>query len=650
MGAPTHLYPLDLTLRAARGDGAAGATQAGKTTLMRVMAGLDAPTPGRVLRRRPRRDRHAGARAQRRDGLPAVHQLPVDDGGRQHRLAAEAARRPNAAIAARVHELAAKLHIEPFLKRLPAELSGGQQQRVALARALAKKAPLMLLDEPLVNLDYKLREELREELTQLFASGDSTVVYATTEPTEALLLGGYTAVLDAGELLQYGPTAEVFHRPKSIRVARAFSDPPMNLIAGQAARRRRRAARRACALPVPLPAGAHRHGADGRHARQRAARAPRAGDVALPGTVELAEISGSDTFVHVDTAVGELVAQLTGVHVFDARRADHAVPEPGAGLRVRRRAATCWSRRAARREALTWPASTSTWRTPTGPNPQRDEDYALLPLKMTFDDGGAYALLGPSGCGKTTLLNIISGLVTPSQGTVRFDGRDVTRADAAAAQHRPGVPVPGDLRHDDGGREPGLPAAQPRRGARAQIKQRVGQIAEMLELSAPARPARRRPGGRREAEDLARPRPGARGRVRGAVRRAADGDRPAPEVAAAAQAQADPPRAEADADLRHARPGRGADLRRPGGGDDARPRGADRQRVASCSSGRAHTFVGHFIGSPGMNFLPARAAAARVAGHGCRRAGCPTASSARRAARVRDAGRAGRRRRACRPR
>ena len=106
---------------------------------------------------------------------------------------------------------------------------------MALARALAKDAPLMLLDEPLVNLDYKLREELREELSQLFAAGDSTVVYATTEPTEALLLGGYTAVLDAGELLQYGPTAEVFHRPTSIRVARAFSDPPMNLVAGSAA-------------------------------------------------------------------------------------------------------------------------------------------------------------------------------------------------------------------------------------------------------------------------------------------------------------------------------------------------------------------------------------------------------------------------------
>ena len=62
------------------------------------------------------------------------------------------------------------------------------------------------------------------------------------------------------------------------------------------------------------------------------------------------------------------------------------------------------------------------------PNPTQDSDYALLPLKMTFDDGGAYALLGPSGCGKTTLLNIISGLLAPAQGSVKFDGRDVTPA------------------------------------------------------------------------------------------------------------------------------------------------------------------------------------------------------------------------------
>ncbi len=94
-------------------------------------------------------------------------------------------------------------------------------------------------------------------------------------------------------------------------------------------------------------------------------------------------------------------------------------------------------------------------------NPQRDEDYALLPLKMTFDNGGAYALLGPSGCGKTTLLNIVSGLVKPSRGGLTFDGQRCHAANAAAAQHRAGVPVPGHLRHDDGGAELGLSAEEP---------------------------------------------------------------------------------------------------------------------------------------------------------------------------------------------
>ena len=140
------------------------------------------------------------------------------------------------------------------------------------------------------------------------------MVYATTEPTEALLLGGYTAVLDAGELLQYGPTAEVFHKPKSIRVARAFSDPPMNLMAGTAASLGV-TLKAGVNLSVPLPPASTSALMIGVRASALRVR-PRDGDVALPGHVELAEISGSDTFVHVDTAVGELVAQLTGVHQF----------------------------------------------------------------------------------------------------------------------------------------------------------------------------------------------------------------------------------------------------------------------------------------------------------------------------------------------
>jgi glycerol transport system ATP-binding protein len=234
-------------------------------------------------------------------------------------------------IDARVREIAKKLHIEIFLDRLPAELSGGQQQRVALARALAKAAPLMLLDEPLVNLDYKLREELREELSQLFASGDSTVVYATTEPAEALLLGGYTAVMDAGELLQYGPTAEVFHAPASIRVARAFSDPPMNLLAAEAADGGvRLPGGITLALALPQRASRSVHGQLTVGMRASALRVhARPGDVRLPGQVELAEISGSDTFVHVQTGVGALVAQLTGVHNFELGSAVTLHVHPG---------------------------------------------------------------------------------------------------------------------------------------------------------------------------------------------------------------------------------------------------------------------------------------------------------------------------------
>ncbi len=315
VGASTHLYPMDLNLVPRAVTVLLGATQAGKTSLLRVMAGLDKPSSGQILADGrdvtglPVRQRDVAMVYQQFINYPSMSVF--DNMASPLKLRA----RLNAAqIKARVAELASKLHIEPFLQRLPAELSGGQQQRVALARALAKAAPLMLLDEPLVNLDYKLREELRDELSALFAAGESTVVYATTEPSEALLLGGYTAVLDAGELLQYGPTADVFHRPNSMRVARAFSDPPMNFLAVHAAANGLAlpgGLTLQLAAPLPLQAGGLSLGIRASALRVHGGRA---GDLSLQGRVELAEISGSDTFVHVDTAVGELVAQLPGVH------------------------------------------------------------------------------------------------------------------------------------------------------------------------------------------------------------------------------------------------------------------------------------------------------------------------------------------------
>ncbi|MBI2772508.1 MAG: ABC transporter ATP-binding protein [Burkholderiales bacterium] len=313
VGAQDWLYEMSLAPRPGAVTVLLGATQAGKTSLMRIMAGLDTPSRGHVrvdgrdVTGVPVRQRNVAMVYQQFINYPS---MKVEDN-----IASPLKLRGEKDIARRVRQLAERLHIDMFLDRLPAQLSGGQQQRVALARALAKGAPLMLLDEPLVNLDYKLREELRDELGQLFAAGDSTVVYATTEPGEALLLGGYTAVLDAGELLQYGPTAEVFHEPCSLRVARAFSDPPMNLIAAESASLGVRLGA-GPALSIPLPASASKALTLGVRAGALRVR-PREGDTALAGKVELAEISGSDTFVHVETAVGELVAQLTGVHYFD---------------------------------------------------------------------------------------------------------------------------------------------------------------------------------------------------------------------------------------------------------------------------------------------------------------------------------------------
>ena len=313
VGADIHLHPMSFALKPNAVTILLGATQAGKTSVMRLMAGLDVPTSGSVLvdglnvTGVPVRERNVAMVYQQFINYPS---LTVYDN-----IASPLKLRQENNIQEQVQNLAERLHIDPFLQRFPAELSGGQQQRVALARALAKNAPLIFLDEPLVNLDYKLREELREELSQLFATGKSTVVYATTDPSEALLLGGYTAILKEGRLLQYGPTLEVFRKPASLDVALAFSDPPLNVVSAQAQDGTWQL-NHGPFLALPQLKIIHTQVTLG--IRAAALRVEeKSGDMAISGQVQLAEISGTDTFVHFHCALGEWVMQKTGVHFFE---------------------------------------------------------------------------------------------------------------------------------------------------------------------------------------------------------------------------------------------------------------------------------------------------------------------------------------------
>jgi glycerol transport system ATP-binding protein len=319
-GTQPWLYPMDLTLNAGV-NVLLGATLAGKTTALRLMAGLERPTTGRIVMD----GRDVTALPVRQRNLAMVYQQFINYPSLTvyENIASplRLARQPAVLIKQRVLALAETLRLTPFLERRPAELSGGQQQRTALARALAKDAELLLLDEPLVNLDYKLREELRDELRALFAQGRSTVVYATTEPQEALQLGGHCAVLAEGRLIQCGGTLGIFRRPATLQAARAFSDPPLNelhasleLDAG--------AAILAGGARLPLTprtlavlGNSAREVVLGIRAHQLSATA-RAGTAAISGRVELAEISGSQTYLHVAGERLSLIAQLPGVHDF----------------------------------------------------------------------------------------------------------------------------------------------------------------------------------------------------------------------------------------------------------------------------------------------------------------------------------------------
>ena len=310
----THIHPTDLTLEKGTMNVLLGPTLSGKTSLMRLMAGLDTPTTGRIFWNGTDvtgirvQDRKVAMVYQQFINYPAM--TVYDNIASPMRLLGISA----AEIDRAVRATADMLKLTPMLKRKPLELSGGQQQRCALARALVKGAGLVLLDEPLANLDYKLREELRAEIPKIFEASGAIFVYATTEPEEALLLGGNTATLHEGRVTQFGPTPQVYRMPNDATTARVFSDPPMNFVAVHKDHGR---IHFGTAASVPAT-GSFAAIADGQYlAGFRANHLElhkQSGDaIELPCTLSVTEITGSETFLHLRHGPNAWVGLVHGV-------------------------------------------------------------------------------------------------------------------------------------------------------------------------------------------------------------------------------------------------------------------------------------------------------------------------------------------------
>lgn len=311
VGRDVHIRDIDLVLKPGTINVLLGATLAGKTSLMRLMAGLDAPTAGRIRMNGvdvtgvPVRRRNVAMVYQQFINYPAM--TVYENIASPLRVAG----RPEGEVEAAVTKAAQLLKLTPYLQRTPLTLSGGQQQRTAIARALVKGADLVLLDEPLANLDYKLREELREELPRIFAASGAIFVYATTEPTEALLLGGNAATMSEGRVTQFGPTIEVYRQPLNLETARIFSDPPINVFDVIAQTGQVRGSQNIVFPPDAfrsMSEGAHRLGVRAHHLELGSSDGAQ-----IEAHVIATEVTGSQTFIHAEAAGNRLVALLQGI-------------------------------------------------------------------------------------------------------------------------------------------------------------------------------------------------------------------------------------------------------------------------------------------------------------------------------------------------
>ncbi|ADB52404.1 ABC transporter ATP-binding protein [Conexibacter woesei] len=298
-----------------------GPSGCGKSTALRMVAGLEPITEGELLiggqlvNDRPPKERDIAMVFQNYALYP---HMTVE---RNMGFALTVAKVPKAAVAERVLEAARILDLEEHLGRRPGQLSGGQRQRVAMGRAIVRDPKAFLMDEPLSNLDAKLRVQMRVEIAQLQRRLGTTTLYVTHDQTEAMTLGDRVAVLRGGELQQVATPAQLYDTPANVFVAGFIGSPPMNLFDGTLADRAVDTPLGRLSLPEPLWAAA---GGEAAAAARRAVSvgirpesfadpalgAPPAGAVEAQLDVDLVESVGSDLYVYARANATALVARL----------------------------------------------------------------------------------------------------------------------------------------------------------------------------------------------------------------------------------------------------------------------------------------------------------------------------------------------------
>ena len=313
VGLDTCIYPTNLKLEKNTINILLGSTLAGKTTLMQIMAGLLKPTAGEIWFNEKN---VTGLKVQERNVSMVYQQFINYPNFTVYENIASPLKITGVdenEIKERVGKVSELLKLSPMLDKKPDELSGGQQQRTALARALVKDSDLILLDEPLANLDFKLREELREELPRLFEDRECIVVYATTEPSDALMIGGNTATLLEGKVIQYGKTLDVYNNPQNLNSAEVFSDPPMNIaevkkigdtcsfLDGSAQWKTK----------VNIKDGSYKIGI---RPHNVTVKNNRGNSVEIKGKILISELSGSESLIHFKNGKFNWVSLSSGAH------------------------------------------------------------------------------------------------------------------------------------------------------------------------------------------------------------------------------------------------------------------------------------------------------------------------------------------------